>query len=87
MTHSGIECPECGKFSVVPKSSADNLYVCLGCKFKGNPNPPPSKKPEPKLSQVIFASAIAFLVVSVFSQLRPKPELTPNPASIQQSSR
>ncbi|HIK30116.1 MAG TPA: hypothetical protein IGS17_15185 [Oscillatoriales cyanobacterium M59_W2019_021] len=82
MTNCGIECPECGKNSVVPKNSGSTEYVCLSCKFKKNSNPPPPKKEPPKLSSVAFFGAIAFLIASVLSQLRPTPNrpinLTPN---------
>jgi hypothetical protein len=73
VTLSGIECPKCGKHSVVPKTSGDTVYVCLGCEFKGNSNPPPPKPPEPNLGAIAAIGIVTFLILSVLSQLRPQP--------------
>lgn len=90
MTHFGIECPNCGKHSVVQEHSASTKYICLGCGFKGDSSPPPPKKEEPKFGKFLLLGSIAFLVASVLSQLRPEPtpyqptNFTPNSASNQQ---
>jgi hypothetical protein len=71
MTYTGIECPNCRKHSVIQKS--DTVYVCLGCDFKKDINPPPPKKPTPDFRVVALIGIVTFLILSVLSQLRPQP--------------
>jgi predicted RNA-binding Zn-ribbon protein involved in translation (DUF1610 family)/predicted nucleic acid-binding protein len=49
---AGLECPSCGKHSLVQKS--DNVYVCLGCGFKKDFNPPPPKKTAPIFGAILM---------------------------------
>lgn len=81
MTQFGIECPKCGKHSIVQEHSASTKYICLGCGFKGDSNPPPPKKEEPKFGKFLLWGSIAFLVVSVLSELRPHPTTSYQPTS------
>lgn len=67
MTQSGLQCPECRKYSVVQKK--ETLYVCLGCDFKKDLNPPP-KKPKTNFGIVLSVGVFALLLMSVLTQVQ-----------------
>lgn len=56
-----IECPSCGKHSVVQRS--DTTYKCIACDFERD-LAAPEEKPKPSLFWTILAgSAIALLAL------------------------
>lgn len=55
-----IECPNCGKHSVVQHS--ETVYRCLACDFERDLTPPEKKKP-PVLLAVLAGGAIALLAL------------------------
>jgi hypothetical protein len=65
---AGIECPECCKHSVIQKS--DSVYLCLGCGWKKDLNPPPSKKTQLNVGAIAAIGLTTFLILSQLSQLR-----------------
>jgi hypothetical protein len=78
MTSIG-ECPSCRKHCLVQKS--DTVYVCLGCDFKKDLNPPPAKKEPPNLGVLAAIGIAIFLILSLLGRLRPQPTNSGQPAS------
>ena len=68
-----VECPKCGKRSIVQRSS--DHYQCLGCDFRKNLDKKKKKKQSPNdyLWVVLLAGAIAFLLVWADSDLLVEP--------------
>jgi DNA-directed RNA polymerase subunit RPC12/RpoP len=62
MPNLTIECPECGKSTVVqPK---ENVYQCLGCNFKRDFSKPRKPKANIGIRMVaVFAALLSFLLL------------------------
>lgn len=56
-----IECPNCGKHSVVQHS--DTGYRCLACDFERDLTPPDEEKKPPVLLAILAGGAIALLAL------------------------
>lgn len=57
---TSIECPKCGKQSVVQRK--EDLYQCLSCDFKRDF----SKPPKPKSNNGIFWATIIAAITTLF---------------------
>ena len=63
-----IECPQCGKKTIVQRQ--EDLYQCLACDFKRDFSLASKSKPQPKSDKGVFwlsiaAATIAFFLVRV----------------------
>jgi hypothetical protein len=76
MTQPGLECPQCGKHSLVQRTN--DVYLCLNCNFKKDLAAPPPKKSNFRIVPFIGLSVLLLLA------LRSVPKATtpaPQPAS------
>jgi hypothetical protein len=69
MTQPGLECPQCGKHSLVQRTS--DVYVCLNCNFKKDFAAPPAKQSNFSLLPFIGIATL-FLLAHLLRQL-PEP--------------
>lgn len=69
MTQPGLECPQCGKHSLVQRTN--DVYLCLSCNFKKDLAAPPPKKSS--FNIVPFIGLCVLLLLA----LRSVPKATP----------
>jgi ssDNA-binding Zn-finger/Zn-ribbon topoisomerase 1 len=76
MTQLGIECPQCGKHSLIQRTS--DVYVCLNCDFKKDFAAPPSKKANANLW--VFLGILALLLLARSLHQSPESATSPQPS-------
>ena len=80
MTHDGLECPKCGKHTIIQRSN--DLFQCLNCEFKRDfsyipedpvPEPvveiklePPAPAPQPDDAWDAVGAVIIFMILALF---------------------
>jgi DNA-directed RNA polymerase subunit RPC12/RpoP len=79
MTQSGIECPQCGKHSLIQRTN--DVYVCLHCNFKKDFAAPPPKKAN--VAPLAFLGILALFMLAHSLRQVPAPSAaSPQPSRI-----
>lgn len=76
MTQPGLECPQCGKHSLVQRTN--DVYLCLSCNFKKDLAAPPPKKSNSSI--LPFIGLFVLLLLALRSVPKATPP-TPQPTS------